>query len=187
MFLNDPGHFITKSGRLRAKALFFCRRFVILIKKRGETMLKIAICDDEPQMGQELAERLSNYMAERNLVSYSVHSFVNGRALLKSGGDFDLIFLDIRMAGPDGMETAKMLRQRGKRGLIIFVTVLKECVYDAFEVEACDYLLKPLDAGHFRRTLDRVFRYIRQQPGEKLLVQRGGQTQVVLLSECVYC
>lgn len=150
-------------------------------------MLEIAVCDDEPVMRKELFAHFSSYMAKKQDMDYRISSFENGNQLLESGCEFDLIFLDIQMEKPDGMETARRLRRRGKRSHLVFVTVLKEYVFEAFEVEACDYLLKPLDAGYFRRTLDRVFRYIRQQPGEKLLVQRGGQTQVVLLSECVYC
>lgn len=167
--------------------MFFCRMSVILIKKRGEKMLKIAICDDEPRMGKELSDRLSKYMAERNRVSYSVHSFVSGRDLLESGGDFDLIFLDIQMEGPDGMETAKRLRQRGQRGLIIFVTVLKECVYDAFEVEACDYLLKPLDGARFRKALERALKTIEERAAKSILIRRGTSCEVVLLAQIVYC
>lgn len=85
------------------------------------------------------------------------------------------------------METARRLRQRGSQSLLVFVTVLKECVFEAFEVEACDYLLKPLDTGHFERTMERVYERIRRKPAKRLLVQRGNQSQVVLLSESVYC
>ena len=45
---------------------------------------------------------------------------------LESGGGFDVMFLDIQMDQPDGMETARLLRQRGCHGLLVFVTVLKE-------------------------------------------------------------
>lgn len=56
-----------------------------------------------------------------------------------------MIFLDIQMEQPDGMEMARLLRQRGERGLLVFVTVLREYVFDAFQVEDFSYLLKPLD------------------------------------------
>ena len=50
-------------------------------------------------------------------------------SLLESHNDFDLIFLDIQMEQPDGMITAKRLRQQGNHSLLVFVTVLKECVF----------------------------------------------------------
>ena len=56
----------------------------------------------------------------------SVSSFSSGRALLEAVGGFDVIFLDIQMKQPDGMETARLLRQRVDHSMLVFVTVLKE-------------------------------------------------------------
>ena len=126
-------------------------------------MLKVAICDDESLMAGEISDRLSRYMQDRRMTPYSVGSFSSGRSLLESGYDFDVIFLDIRMEGTDGLETARALRERGGHSLLIFVTVLKECVFDAFEVEAFDYLVKPLDADRFRKTMDRALRTLERQ------------------------
>ena len=150
-------------------------------------LLEIAICDDESAMRKEIFDHFSKYMAKRPDIVYHISSFESGSQLLKSGQEYDLIFLDIQMEQPDGMETARRLRQRGSCSRLIFVTVLKECVFEAFEVEACDYLLKPLDTGHFDRTLERVFRSIKLGQEERLLVQRGNKSQVILLSESVYC
>lgn len=136
-------------------------------------MIRFAVCDDEPSMAQELADRLASYMEERRIGAYSVSRFSDGRALLESGGGFDVVFLDIRMGEPDGMETARELRLRGERCLLVFVTVLKELVFDAFETEAYDYLLKPLDAARFRRTMDRVLRTLGPRDGEGIVIRRG--------------
>ncbi len=150
-------------------------------------MLEIAICDDETVMREEISFHFSNYMAKSQDMAYRITGFENGKQLLTCGQEFDLIFLDIQMEQPDGMETAKRLRQMGSLSRVVFVTVLKECVFEAFEVEASDYLIKPLDTGRFIRTMDRVFRHIKSKQEERLLVQRGNQSQVVLLSETVYC
>jgi len=150
-------------------------------------MIRFAICDDEPLMAREISDQLSKYMDELQSVDYQVSSFSNGCALLEKGGGFDVIFLDIQMEQPDGLETAKLLRQKGYRSLLIFVTVLKECVFDAFEVEAYDYLLKPLEAGRFQRTMDRVLKRLREQTGKSIVIQRGTDCEVVLLSEIMYC
>ena len=75
-------------------------------------MIKFAICDDEPYMVREIADQLSAYMAQVRIASYSVNCFSGGQCLLESGEDFDLIFLDIQMEHPDGMETARALRRR---------------------------------------------------------------------------
>lgn len=150
-------------------------------------MIKFAICDDEPMMAQEFSGHLADYMKENLITAYSVSSFSDGRALLESGGSFDVIFLDIQMDHPDGMETAKLLRRRGDHSLLVFVTVLKELVFDAFQVEAYDYLLKPLDSARFHQTMDRVLHSLEQRAAEDIVIQRGTGCEVVLLSDIVYC
>ena len=150
-------------------------------------MIKFAICDDEPIMMQEISNQLSQYMNERKITSYSVANFSNGCALLESDCNFDIVFLDIQMDNLDGIETAKILRQRKNHSLLIFVTVLKEYVFHAFEVEAYDYLLKPLDSDHFQRTMDRAIRTLAQRAGKSIVIQRGSSCDVVPLTQIVYC
>ena len=150
-------------------------------------MITFAICDDEPLMARELAGHLADYMKENSITDYSVTSFFNGRTLLERAGGFDVIFLDIQMEQPDGMETARLLRQRGDRGLLVFVTVLKEYVFDSFQVEAFDYLLKPFDRVRFRQTMDRLLRSLEHRTVKDIVIQRGTGCEVIRLSDIVYC
>ena len=85
------------------------------------------------------------------------------------------------------METARALREQKNHSLLVFVTILKEYVYDAFEVEAFDYLLKPLDSIHFNRTMDRAVRTLAQRTAKNLIVQKGISCQVIPLSQIIYC
>ena len=137
-------------------------------------------------MAREIADQLASYMKE-TAGGYSVECFSSGYALLKSSEEFDVIFLDIQMERPDGMETARLLRQRDNHSLLVFVTVLKECVFDAFQVEAYDYLLKPLDSARFRRTMDRALGWLERDAAKNLVIQRGSGCQVILLSDILYC
>lgn len=150
-------------------------------------MIKFAICDDEPLMAQEIAGHLEGCLEERRIRDYSVRRFSGGRALLEDGGGFDVMFLDIQMEEPDGMETARLLRRRGDKSLLIFVTVLRECVFDAFEVEAFDYLVKPLDGGRFRQVMDRALHTLEQRAGRTIVIRRGADCAVIPLAELVYC
>ena len=61
-------------------------------------MIKIAICDDEPMMAQELASHLAEYMKEKSITAYDLSSFPDSCALLDAADRFDVIFLDIQMA-----------------------------------------------------------------------------------------
>lgn len=150
-------------------------------------MIKFAICDDEPAMARELAGYLARYLEEHEVTAYSVSNFSSGRALLEAADGFDVIFLDIQMEEPDGMETARLLRRQGDHSLLVFVTVLMELVFDAFQVEAYDYLTKPLDAARFARTMDRVLRTLEQRTAASIVIQQGSGCEVVPLSDVVYC
>lgn len=149
-------------------------------------MIRFAVCDDEPFMLKALSEYLSAYM-QKTGIPYSVRLFPDGGSLLESACDFDIFFLDIQMEQPDGMETAKQLRCRGSRGLFIFVTILHERVFDAFEVEAFDYLIKPLDATRFTRTMDRAIHTLRGREEKGLVIRRGNTCEVVSPAQIVYC
>lgn len=150
-------------------------------------MIHIAICDDEPYMLKELSHKLSQYMKKRQILDYQISCYADGQSLLKSSQDFDLLFLDIQMTHPDGMETAKRLRKLGNQSLLIFVTILKEYVFEAFEVRAFDYLVKPFTDHHLRRTMDRAMQDLLTRASQNLLIQKGNACQVVPLLQILYC
>ncbi len=159
----------------------------ILTKNGVMKMIKFAICDDEPFTVKELSEHLSRYMEEKRLALYRIETFPDGSSLLDCGCSYDLIFLDIRMEHLNGMETARKLRQQNNNSLLIFVTVLEEYVFDAFEVQAFGYLLKPLNSELFRRTMDRSLEALRRQKNRDIVICKGNSCQVIPLSEIIYC
>lgn len=111
-------------------------------------MLQIAVCDDEKSMGDYLKQLIERRLADEK--GYRVKVFSSGAELLKYGSDFDIFFLDIDLKDMSGIEMAKSLR-RESEAVIVFVTALKEYVFDAFDVQAFQYLLKPIDEEKFFR------------------------------------
>lgn len=148
--------------------------------------IKTAVCDDEAEMAEELAEKLSGFFAANNIES-RITKFSSGTSLLENVGDcsgFDVIFLDIKMKAPDGMETARELRRRNYGGFLIFVTVLEELVFEAFEVSAYDYLVKPLEACRFERTMNRLKKSLAENT---VAIHKNGETSLVRLDDIVCC
>lgn len=145
-------------------------------------MIQFAVCDDDPALRDTLSAHLASYMGDT--LPYRVTCFASGAALLASPQSFDLIFLDIQMEQPDGMETARLLRQRDTHSLLIFVSILQDYVFDAFAVEAFDYLVKPLEPDRFQRTMDRAMDTLAQR---QLTIQRGHDLQLIPLSQILYC
>jgi two-component system, LytTR family, response regulator len=72
----------------------------------------------------------------------------------------DLVFLDVRMPGLNGLDVAASLRPDATP-LIVFVTAFEQYAVKAFELAACDYLLKPFDAARLAATMERVFARLR--------------------------
>ena len=97
-----------------------------------------------------------------------IRLFVDGGELLADPTAFDLILLDISLnreqnaAEPDGMETARKIRERSD-ALIIFVTALREYVFEGYDVGAFHYLLKPIDEQKFTEVMDRAICQIRSK------------------------
>ncbi|WP_097026500.1 LytR/AlgR family response regulator transcription factor [Clostridium peptidivorans] len=115
-------------------------------------MLKIAICDDEECQRIELINMVKKALEFKN-IKYLIFQYENGEDLLQSKLEINLYFLDIRMDKLNGIETAKKIRKLNKEVIIIFITALKEYVFEAFDVKAFHYILKPLSEKKLRKVL----------------------------------
>ena len=116
-----------------------------------------------------------------------LRTFLSGEDLLNYDGQIDILFLDIQMKGMDGLETARKLRADKFRGFLIFITVLKEMVFQSFEVQAYDYLVKPVDEKQFGKTMERLYTSMQNASEDSLLVQQGYERRIVPKDEIVFC
>ncbi len=149
-------------------------------------MINFAICDDEAFMLDEATSKIERFMNGKGH-RFQLTRFSDGASLLESRERFDVVFLDIQMKHPDGMETAKLLRQRGWHGLLIFLTVLRENVFDSFDVGAFGYLLKPLDDARFLNTMERVMGAILPGNCKWLPMRNGNSLCTIPFSKLAYC
>ena len=149
-------------------------------------MITIAICDDEKYILDKL-KRLTVGFFQRKKVEVKVIVFRSGEELLDYQQNIDILFLDIQMDGIDGMETARRLRNRNFRGYLIFITVLREMVFESFAVQPYDYLLKPMKEEAFVKTMERLFVSMQEERAASLLVQRGYESSLVPFSDIIFC
>lgn len=115
--------------------------------------MKCIIIDDEP-MARKGMKRLVESRPELQLLAM-LDSAESADAWL-SQNDTDLIFLDIEMPGVNGIEFAKSLPQST---MVVFTTAYTEYALDGFDVDALDYLVKPIDPVRFNKAVDRAVSY----------------------------
>ena len=149
-------------------------------------MISVAICDDEKYMSDQIEKSVSDFFHGKNM-EVVVSQFPCGEELLRYDKPIDLLFLDVQMKETDGMTVARKLRKRGFRGFLIFVTVLKEMVFQSFEVQAFDYLVKPIEQRQFDKTMERLLESMQNAGEANLLVRRGYESHIIALDDIVYC
>ena len=134
-------------------------------------MIRIGICDDEAEARDGLRFALEKVLREGR--EEIVYEFVSGKNaaswLKKHPGEIDLLFLDVEMKEPNGMETARYIRTFDEEILIVFVTGHKDYVFNGYEADALDYVLKPAEPERLKRILERV-RRIMEKNREKTFI-----------------
>ena len=128
-----------------------------------EQPLRVLIADDEPLA----AERLQLLLA-RAEGAHLVGTASDGDSAINLSDALhpDVLLLDIAMPGLDGIGVARALAAQNPSPAVVFVTAFDQFAVAAFEVEAVDYLMKPVEPARLQRALDRARAYLRQRTGE---------------------
>ncbi len=146
--------------------------------------MKIALCDDEKFWVDELRRLLNEYHSDRH-TDYYITTFSSGKELLKNSDKYDVIFMDYRMGGLDGIETARKIREQNNRCVIIFVSSYPDVAIDTFEVNAFRFLVKPIDKDKLFKSLD-DFR--KQTENDDFIILKGREGErIIRASEIVFC
>ena len=126
--------------------------------------MNIAVVDDEEVIKEHMCG-----LVKRQKPDCELESYATGKELLLSGKRFDIVFLDIQMNGMNGIETARVLREKQDDIILIFVTGMKEYVFEALDLYAFHYLIKPVDENKFREVFERAAREVEKNREKKWL------------------
>lgn len=153
-------------------------------------MLKVVLCDDNDNSVRKYAELISQ-IAEKNQFEVVISCFESGESLLFHYTDtleqIDILYLDILMNQTDGMETARKLRDCGCTAQIIFLTSCEDYVYDAFDVNAMQYLLKDdTSLEKFELIFLRAVELASIKKDELFTFEFDGETGVIPMHEISY-
>lgn len=120
-------------------------------------MIKIALVEDNEDCVKHFKELTARLTKERN-EEINLFRFSDGLEFLESyQGEYDMIFLDIEMPHIDGLQVAKKLREVDAVVPLIFVTVMAQLAIKGYEVNAMDFIVKPIAYQNFKMKVEKAF------------------------------
>lgn len=152
-------------------------------------MIKVALCDDDPFMINEINALFDQYCAEhgQEITCTEFHSPLELLAEIEKGTHFDILFLDIIMPGQNGINVAKEIRQHDHAVKIIFLTSSSEFAVESYSVNAFYYYVKPIEAESFCRLMDSAISQCEKERKNSLILRcKNGITRITL-DKLVYC
>ena len=136
--------------------------------------MKCIIVDDEPIARQGI-KKLVESISVLDLMGTFENARMAGEYMKENL--IDLIFLDIKMPGINGIDFARTIH---KNTLIIFTTAYSEYALDSYEVDAVDYLVKPVDTAKFRKAVEKAIAY------HSLLLDEDKKSVENVKDECIF-
>ena len=150
-------------------------------------MLNLVICDDERTLRNDLRKVLETEL-ELCGETFKIAEFDCVESLVRALNDsvFDIIFLDIEMKDLDGVATAREIRKRTSAPEIIFVTSYPDFVFQGYEVQALNYILKPYQKEKIISVLHTALERLGRDSEKYYMVESRGQTLRLPLSRIKY-
>ncbi len=146
-------------------------------------MLKIAIVDDSAEDAQNLTDLCNRYAQEKDL-EFNIKTFYDGLNFITSGNlDFDIIMLDIKMPYMNGLQAARKIRESNQTVVIVFVTNMQQYAIRGYEVEATDFLIKPLSYNVFKVKFDRILSLAVRHQEQSVPIKINRSIHLIKLSD----
>ena len=147
--------------------------------------IRIAIVEDEDKATEDLKNALDRFSKE-NDVHFLVETFKEGLTFLDDTKPFDLIFMDIEMPHMNGIDVAKKLRRKDEKVALIFVTNMVQYAIKGYEVDAIDYVLKPLKYARLQALMKKTLRIIDKTNEAQLVLKTTGGVRKLYYSSIIY-
>ena len=146
--------------------------------------MEIAIVDDEKIICDEIRK-----LIQETKPCCHTEEFTNGEDMLLKEKTYDIVFLYIQLEGKNGIRVARELHQKSEDTIVIFVTGSRDYVFQAFDVAAFHYLLKPIDPQKFEEVFTRAFRESQKREKDEnslLLIKTRNRTFPLLKNSLIY-
>ncbi len=148
-------------------------------------MIKTAIVEDEDEAFETLKGFLLKFGEDNNFL-FSITHYKEGLSFLDESKNFDLIFMDIEMPHMNGMEVAKKLREKDRNVPLIFITNLVQYAIQGYQVDAIDYVLKPIQYARFESLMIKTMKIVGSNKDQEIILKTTGGAKKVSLSSILY-
>jgi DNA-binding LytR/AlgR family response regulator len=149
-------------------------------------LISAAIVEDDLQIFKKFTSFLHRYENEKS-VAFSIHHFPSAEEFLESPlGTYDLILMDINLGGMNGLEAAGQLRETGYDTPLIFITSLGQYAVRGYEVDALDFIVKPVSYYQLSMKLDKVRRVLARDPGIRLSITVDRSLRIISSGDLLY-
>ena len=148
--------------------------------------MRVAVLDDEKEDAQRLVEYLTRFKNDFN-VDIQIDVYQAGFDFLEEyKSQYSAVFLDIEMPGIDGLNVAHEIRLMDQSVGIIFVTNIGQYAIRGYEVNAIDYLIKPVKYYVFSERLNRAIQYFEKRQQKDLILNNGEGVYRISINEIIY-
>jgi len=133
-------------------------------------MIHIAVVEDEEIYAQKLSMYIRQFSQERG-GDFKVTRFRDGDEIaVEYTGSFDIILMDIQMEFMNGMEAARRIRERDQNVIILFITNRTDYALQGYQVDALDYVIKPVTYFAFADRLERALERLKKRASRSLIL-----------------
>lgn len=149
-------------------------------------MIKIAIVEDELDMAQDLTRYVNQFFHHNNLDVQIVHFDTALKLLDDYKYTYDLIFMDINLPTVNGMDAVKTIRKIDNSVMIIFVTSLAQYAIKGYEVNAFDFILKPINYYNFSLKMNRALPILNAKNNKTITISNKTNFKTIEVSTIMY-
>lgn len=149
-------------------------------------MIRVAIVEDEKACHEQISGYLEQYGKE-NDTYFQTTVFSDGIDIVENYNPvWDIIFMDIKMKHMDGMKAAAKIREYDTEVLLIFITTMGQYAIHGYEVDALDFVLKPVSYTQFAMKLTKALHMLKKKNGKSLLLPVEDCKERVSVNDVLY-